>query len=115
MGSLKARRSAGQEGLYALLRRLHQARIQLSVHHRVFFALDPLELEHEATCLESRVHVLEARLLPADLPACDLGPIAAQPFGQLGLCQARLRSCLADDLCAVICGSLPRVDRDPSN
>jgi len=87
MGSLKARRSAGQVGPVRAAAALASGSYPAQRPSRVFFALDPLELEHEATCLESRVHVLEARLLPADLPACDLGPIAAQPFGQLGLCQ----------------------------
>ena len=87
-----------EKGLQALLRRLEQAPVELRVQQRVLLALGDLELEDEAARLDDRAEVLEARVLAARLPSCDLGSVAAEPLRELSLSQLSLQSRFADDL-----------------
>ena len=82
----------------ALLRRFQQARLELRVELRVDLALGDLELEHEAARLDRGAEILEARLLPACLPARHLGPIASQTLRELRLREAGLHPGRPDDL-----------------
>ena len=67
-----------EEGLDALLRRLRHTLLELGVEVRRLLPLGDLDPEREATGLDNRAQVREARLLRADLPACHLGPLAPQ-------------------------------------
>ena len=87
-----------EQGLQALLRRQEQAPVEFGVEQRVGLAFGDLELEDEAAGLDDRAEVLEARVLTAGLPACDLGAVAAEPLRELGLRQLGLESRFADDL-----------------
>src|SRR5512133_3003177 len=70
---------AVEHGLQALLRRQEQAPVELLVEQRVWFALGDLELAREAAGRDDGAEVLEARVLPAGLPTCNLGAVAANP------------------------------------
>jgi hypothetical protein len=87
-----------EQALDTLLRRFEQAPLEFGVERSVVFALADLDPEHEAARLDDRSEVLEARLLPADLPSSDLGTITTEALGELGLREPGSEPCLADEL-----------------
>ena len=87
-----------EERLNALLRRLLDASPEFGVKRGVVDTLDLLQPERVPACLDGREDVLEARFLPADLPSCDLGSVAAKELRELRLRQPRLHPRFADRL-----------------
>jgi len=57
----------------------------LGVERGVVLAFADLDPEYESASLDDRAQVLEARLLPTDLPSSDLGAVAAEALRELSL------------------------------